>query len=343
VREVESLRGSYKRVSILIPSHNAEPHLKEAIESALGQTWPNKEVIVVDDGSTDDSLEIAREFANRGVVVLSQPKRGASAARNRAFTASSGAYVKYLDADDLVHTHLLEAQMERISDSDTAVASAAWGRFYNDDLSTFSLSPQIVWRDMDARDWLVESWMDARPMMQAGIFLIPRPLIEARGGWNETLSLIDDFEFFARILSSASEVRFAPGVPIYYRSGRSGTLSKAANCQAAESAFKSVLLGTGHLLAVRDDARARCACANLLQDFIYTYYPGHNDLLRKAVHRIEELGGSDLPPTGTRPFEQLCDIFGWKVAKRIQCAAYGFGYKPRPPFARPRTRGANAT
>ena len=330
------------RVSILMPSYNSAPYLGAAIESALAQTWPNKEIIVVDDGSTDDSFEIARKFTTRGVVVLSQAKQGASAARNRAFAASSGEYVKYLDADDLLDPRLLETQMERINESDTAVAGAAWGRFYNDDLATFTISPQSVWRDMDARDWLVESWMDARPMMQAAIFLIPRQLIEARGGWNETLSLIDDFEFFARILSSASEVRFTPDSPVYYRSGRSGTLSKARSRDAVESAIESVMLGIGHLLAVRDDARARRACANLLQDFIYTYYPEHSDLLRRAACRIEELGGSNLPPTGTRPFEKLRDVFGWKVAKRIQRAAYRWGYKPRPPFPGSRLKDANA-
>jgi GT2 family glycosyltransferase len=316
--------------------------LAEAVDSALAQTWPKKEIIVVDDGSRDNSLSIAQQSESNSVRVLSQENRGAAAARNQAFALSSGEYVKFLDADDLLHPRLLEAQMQRISDSDTMVASAGWGRFYNDDLSTFTLSPQSVWRDMDARDWLVESWMDARPMMQAGIFLIPRQLIQARGGWNETLSLIDDFEFFARILSSASEVRFTPDTPVYYRSGRSGTLSKAGSRGAVESALKSVLLGTDHLLAVRGDARARRACANLLQDFIYTYYPDHCDLLRKAARRIEELGGSNLFPTGTRPFEKLRDVFGWKVAKRIQRAAYRFGYKPRPPFPAPLTKDANA-
>ena len=330
-------------VSILIPCYNAAQYVSQGIESALAQTWQNKEIIVVDDGSCDQSLAIARQFEDKGVQVLSQQNRGASAARNRAFHASKGKYVKFFDADDVLHPRLLEAQMARIGGSVTAVASSSWGRFYNNDLSTFQLSYESVWRDMDARDWLVEAWMNARPMMQPAIFLMPRSLVESRGLWNESLSVVDDFEFFTRILCGATEVRFAADAPVYYRSGLPFSLSRRANRKAVESAYKSVSLATSCLLDRGGGRSARKACANILQDFIYTYYPEHSDLLEKVARRVGDLGGSDLPPTGTRPFEQLRDIFGWKVAKRIQRAAYWVGYKPRPPFARPRTRGANAT
>ena len=312
-------------VSILIPCYNAAQYVSRAIESALAQTWSNKEIIVVDDGSKDESLASVKEFEGKGVQVLSQENRGASAARNRAFANSKGEYVKFFDADDVLHPQLVEAQMTRIDGSMTAVASASWGRFYNNDLSTFQLSHESVWRDMDARDWLVEAWMNARPMMQPAIFLIPRSLVESSGLWNEFLTVIDDFEFFARILSFASEVRFAADAPVYYRSGVSGSLSGRVSRVAIESAWHSLFLGTGHLLSVLNDAAARKACANLLQDFIYTHYPECPGLLAKAQARIEDLGGSDILPTGTQPFERLRDVFGWRVAKRIQRLVYQLG------------------
>src|SRR5207247_10763096 len=110
-------------------------------------------------------------------------------------------------------------------ESDSAVSTCEWGRVYNDDPSTFNLNHQSVWQDMEPTDWLVESWMDARPMMQPGLFLTPRPVLERSGLWDETLSLIDDFEFFARVLCHSSEVRFAPEARLYYRSGIEGSLS----------------------------------------------------------------------------------------------------------------------
>ena len=220
-------------VSILIPCFNAAQFLRPALDSVLSQTWPAKEVIVVDDASTDESGALLDSYRQHGVIVLHEHCGGASAARNRAFHESRGDYVKFFDADDLLDARTIELQMHRLSESDSAVATCEWGRFYNDDLSTFRLNCQRVWRDMASTDWLVESWVDARPMMQPGLFLIPRPVLERAGLWDETLSLIDDFEFFARVLCHSSEVRFAPGARLYYRSGIKGSLSGMKTPRAA--------------------------------------------------------------------------------------------------------------
>src|SRR2546426_7644091 len=89
-------------VSILIPAFNAEQYIGEAIESAEGQTWQRKEIIVVDDGSTDQTLSVARRFASKAVTVITQPNEGASSARNKAFSVCQGDYIQWLDADDLL-------------------------------------------------------------------------------------------------------------------------------------------------------------------------------------------------------------------------------------------------
>lgn len=315
-------------VSLLIPCYNAERYVAEAIESALAQTWPNKEIIVVDDGSTDGSRDVLNRFMSRGVKVRHQRNRGQSAAANSAFRHSSGDYIKFFDADDLIHPRLIEQQVERLKGSATTVASAEWGRFYDDDLATFMLNPESVWRDMNSLDWLIEAWMKARPMMQCALWLLPRQILDRTGLWNEDLSLINDFEFFSRVLCEAEEVRFAPSVPVYYRSGLLNSLSGQRTRAAVESAGESLLLGTRHLLLQRDDLRAKKACANVLQDFIYTYYPDHSDLCATVAKRVHELGGSDLAASGPPRFEKLRNVVGWRMAKRIQRLAYRAGYKP---------------
>src|SRR5207249_11804980 len=140
---------------------------------------------------------------------------------------------------------------------------------------------------------LVAAWRDAPPMLQCALGLIPRAILKASGGWDERLSLINDFEFFARVLCHSSEVRFTAGARLFYRSGLSGSLSGTRSPRAAESAFRSLMLGTAHLLAKRQDAAARCSCANVLQDFIYTFFPDHRDLRLQIAARVKELGGSD--------------------------------------------------
>src|SRR5690242_2593971 len=89
-------------VSILIPAYNAEPWIAGTIKSALDQTWSRKEVIVVDDGSRDRTLAVAKQFASKNVSIVTQQNQGASAARNKAFDLCQGDYIQWLDADDLL-------------------------------------------------------------------------------------------------------------------------------------------------------------------------------------------------------------------------------------------------
>src|SRR4029450_13201330 len=99
-------------VSILIPAYNAERWIADTIRSALLQTWPRKEIIVVDDGSTDRTLQAARHFASPTVSIVTQENQGASAARNRAFELCQGDYIQWLDADDLLALDKIAKQVE---------------------------------------------------------------------------------------------------------------------------------------------------------------------------------------------------------------------------------------
>ncbi len=307
-------------VSICIPCHNAATYVGAALDSVLAQTYKNLEIIVVNDGSTDGSAEILEQYRERGVRVIHEMCGSAAKARNRALKEATCDYIKFFDADDLLSPEMIEKQMERLSGRTDALASSEWGRFHGD-LGTFKSNPQSVWRDMESTEWLVEAWRNARPMMQPGMFLIPRTILEKTGGWDEDLTLIDDFEFFARLLCHGREVLFTPGAVLYYRSWVSGSLSGQKSRRAIESQYNSLLRGTAHLLARREDPAARLSCANMLQDFIFTHYPDHPDLCAKLSERIAELGGAELKPDGPPRFHQLRRLLGWKMARRVQKVA----------------------
>lgn len=100
------------QVSIIIPCFDAERTVGEAIRSALGQTYSNKEIIVVDDGSTDRSLDAIRAFGDR-VRWETHPNRGGSAARNRGLALARGELIQFLDADDILFPHKLTQQVAR--------------------------------------------------------------------------------------------------------------------------------------------------------------------------------------------------------------------------------------
>ena len=111
--------GMQPLVSILIPAYNSEAWLAETIQSALSQTWKKTEIIVVDDGSSDRTVEVAKQFESRGVQLLIQSNQGASAARNTAFTASKGDYIQWLDADDQLHPEKISSQMAVLNEGCT--------------------------------------------------------------------------------------------------------------------------------------------------------------------------------------------------------------------------------
>lgn len=306
-------------VSILIPCFNALPFVRETVKSALDQTDPDIEVIAVDDGSTDGTYEALSLEQDERLTIIREVNRGAAAARNRAFAASEGEFVLYLDADDLIahdHVALLKAAAQA---APGCVAHAEWDRFHSSPDDAYFPSRES-YIDASGVDFLVRQWISGAPMNQCGSALIPRQLIEKHGGWDERLGLIDDFEFFARILARSAGVRFAPRARLYYRSGVAGSLSGRKSRKAIESAFLSISLGTGHLLKAEDSARTRRACANIFQSFEYEHYPDHPDLRALARARVAELGGADLLPIGPPNFHRLRTLVGWRMARRIQRA-----------------------
>ncbi|MBL8330554.1 MAG: glycosyltransferase family 2 protein [Rubrivivax sp.] len=304
-------------ISVLVACYNASATLAETLQSVLVQSRPPDELIVVDDGSTDHSVQVALNFKSHGVKLVRQANRGASAARNRAFAHSSGKHVIFLDADDLIGTNHLEALESKLADDGKSIAFSSWDRFYQSP-SEARFPARQTEVDLPGADWLVRAWADARPMTQPGMFLIPRLLIESCGGWDERLSLTDDFEFFARVLSKCNQLRFAGKAQLFYRSGIKGSLSGQRSRKAIESHLTSLLTGTSYLLSVRADAEARGACAALLQDFDYSYYPLHSDLRARAKERVVELGGSSIEPDGPPGFHHLRRFVGWKCARRVQ-------------------------
>ena len=98
-------------VSILIPAYNAEQWIGDTLRSAVAQTWPRKEIIVVDDGSRDGTLAAARKFEGKEFLVTTQQNQGAAATRNRAFSLCQGDFIQWLDANDLLAPDKIERQM----------------------------------------------------------------------------------------------------------------------------------------------------------------------------------------------------------------------------------------
>src|SRR5439155_24592191 len=137
-------------VSILIPAYNAQEWIADTVRSAIAQTWPRKEIIVVDDGSTDHTLAVARHFESHSVRVVTQTNQGAAAARNKAFSLSRGDYIQWLDADDLLSPDKVAHQMQAAGQTRDRrmLFSSPWAYFrFRPAKAKFIPTP--LWSDLD--------------------------------------------------------------------------------------------------------------------------------------------------------------------------------------------------
>src|SRR5260370_4705443 len=136
-------------VSILVPAFNAQEWISDALRSAIAQTWERTEIIVIDDGSPDQTLAVARQFESSGVRVETQENQGAAAARNKVFSLCKGDYIQWLDADDLLAPDKISLQMEALDrcSSKRTLLSSEWGRFFYR-YRQAEFIPTALWRDL---------------------------------------------------------------------------------------------------------------------------------------------------------------------------------------------------
>lgn len=307
-----------RQVSILVPCRNAVGTLAETLESALAQGGISKEIIVVDDQSTDGSAVVARSFAARGVRLLEGPRVNASAARNRALAASSGDYIQYLDADDILGPEKIRQQVEILQQHPRWVAFGRWGRFQK-------RTDEAVFADDDElQDWSAVEWLEyalrRNKMMHPAAWLVPREVALAAGPWDEALTLNDDGEYFARVVSQAAGLKCVPGAVSFYRTVTAPSLSKIRGRAAYASLLRSVERTAAVLLSLEDSPRTRRASADLLQRFSHFVFPDVPELRRRAQELVQDWGGSDLRPDLGPRGQLIARVLGLQAA--MLCSAW---------------------
>jgi glycosyltransferase involved in cell wall biosynthesis len=314
-------------VSILIPAHNSSAWIADTLRSALAQTWPRKEIIVVDDGSTDRTVAIVRRFESRGVRLIVQKNQGASAARNRAFAASRGEFIQWLDADDLLAPDKIAIQMATMRDSGNKrlLLSCGWAMFlYRYYRAEFI--PSGLWQDLSPVEWLLRK-MGENLYMQTATWLMSRELAEAAGPWDTRLTADDDGEYFCRVLLASDGVRFVPGSKVFYRGPGLAfqSLSHLGTSVSKRRAFwLSMQLHIKYIRSLEDSSRVRAACRRYLQTSFLSFYPDQPEIVRQAKQLARDLDGGDLlPPALSWKYAWVKRIFGWQLAKRAQLLLLG--------------------
>jgi glycosyltransferase involved in cell wall biosynthesis len=309
-------------VSILIPAYNAEKYISETVKSALAQTWPKKEIIIVDDGSRDDTVKIARQFSSPTVSIVTQPNSGASVARNKAFSLCQGDFVQWLDADDLIAPNKISDQVRAWKESPGKgdLLSTGWGYFVcRREKAQFT--PSSLWRDLSPAEWLLLKF-STNHFMQTSVWLVSRELSTAAGPWNERLTLDDDGEYFCRVVLASERVRFVPGNNVFYRKGANSLSVIGHSNKKLESQLLSIRLQAERLGSF--DQTMKAALVKYLQSYMILFYPNRPDLVNQAQEIARSFGGQLELPTLPLKYALVQKMFGWQAAKTLQIGGNRF-------------------
>jgi len=187
----------------------------DTIENMLNQSTPPFELIVVDDGSTDDSVKIIRSFGDK-VMLIQQANHGPGVARNNGFNASSGDFIQFMDSDDLASKNKLESQLNALLRSGADFAYCPWARCrieenkiaYLDKVLQSRAVPEIK----SMLEWFLSGWS---LVFQNCLF--KRSLIETTGGYRSDLMPSEDSEYFLRMLLANAKPIHTPDCLVFYR------------------------------------------------------------------------------------------------------------------------------
>lgn len=313
------------KVSVIIPAYNAEKFIAETLESVAGQSWPNIEAFVFDDGSKDNTLAVAKKFESDKIKVFTQKNSGACVARNKGLKASTGQYIQFLDADDVLSLDKIESQMNVLQGkSDYLVVSPTVHFMDGDDYMSMKPREESFWiyDNNEPADFLVRLYGGdgERWMVQTSAWLTPKSICDSIGPWNEKLLLDQDGEYFARAVLASKGIRTTGGMNYYRRFFSGANISAKANKREnLESALLALELKASYISEHTNSDRFKQALSTLYLEIAINAYPRFKDITEKCEQKIKETGKKPvLPIMGGTSIEQTKKIFGWKTAKLVR-------------------------
>lgn len=224
-------------VSVLIPCYNKAPYLEATLQSVFAQSSRDWELIVVDDGSTDRSLEVLQGYASR-LRAIAQANQGASAARQRALNEARGRYIQYLDADDQLLPDALASRMAALERSGADVAYADWQKLRRGADDVFERG-EIVTRTLEEVNPDPEIACFTSFWCPPVALLYTRAIVARIGPWNATLPVIQDARYLLDAALAGARFVHVPGVSALYREDTSDSLSRRSRTAFTLDVFEN--------------------------------------------------------------------------------------------------------
>lgn len=280
------------RVSFIIPCYNMEKWIREAVESCLRQREIEPEVLVIDDGSADGSLEIVKSFGDR-VRWETGPNRGVNASRNRALTLATGKYVCFLDADDRLEEDVIHHQAGLLEKTAADVCYGDWrhlimkrGRAILAPVNQSGSQEDILRSLLDG--W----WCPPFAYLHRREFLLKNELY-----WNEHLGFPDDFEFIVRVALAGARFCYRPSLTGYYRMHPQPRLSCIPARNKVENTTKILDDASAEMerKGLMTEARRQAICRHYLS-LAKRIFGQDRGFFRSLLARIDRLDPRFAPP-----------------------------------------------
>ena len=249
--------ASHPQISVIIPTYNRAAWVVEAVASALAQTYRDFEVLVVDDGSRDGTLEALAPFPGQVKTLRTSRRRGVSAARNLGISAARGQWLAFLDSDDLWLPEKLARQMAFLENHQHCLlcqTEETWVRH------GVRVNPPLTHRKVGGRIFLKSL---ARCMVSPSAVILHRSLLEEHGAFDEDLPAAEDYDLWLR-LAWRFEVGLVPEALVIKRGGHADQLSRKRGLdrwriRALEKLLNEPALPVTYREAVRRTLARKCA------------------------------------------------------------------------------------
>jgi glycosyltransferase involved in cell wall biosynthesis len=315
-----------KLVSIIIPLYNCEIGIANTLQTVAQQTYTDIEVIVVDDGSTDQSCEIVMSFGMNNLRLFKQPNSGAAIARNTGLKYANGNFIQFLDAGDLLSPNKIEVQVNALSNHPGKVAVCNYKQFttlleLNNE--KYPNQSHFIYSTNDTQDFLVNLLGGRGDMnfIQTNSWLIPQTIISQSGNWRAYRCPDDDGEMFTRILLASDGIVYTSGVYNYYHimPGGINQLSRNNNNKYLMNKLLTIDLKHKYLQKHGKHSFLDRAIAAQYYRFAVDVYPSNKILSSIAWRRFTLL--NQTPPKiilGGRVIQFIYNIFGWRIARYIR-------------------------
>src|ERR1700728_3066394 len=202
-------------ISVIIPNHNRETLIGETISNLLAQTLLPQEIIVVDDGSTDKSVEVIQSFGDK-IKLIQQTNQGPGAARNAGLRVATGEFIQFQDSDDLFSLNKLKVQAKLLEQTGADIAFSPWVKLRiegrNATLENHVLQQKMPPGKLSLPCWWLRGWST---VFQSLMFR--RSFLSRVGFYRTDLMPSEDSEFFFRLLTNSPNVEFTNRALMIYR------------------------------------------------------------------------------------------------------------------------------